>query len=99
MSTRTLNTYLFQREYWMSKNGMYPLDDMDETYRRRALHWLTRNAAELYRLWTLEAYVEAEESPDLETLVQWIDARPQNWVKATPLYQSLLEGVPSELIR
>jgi hypothetical protein len=99
MTTRHLNAYLFQADYWMSKTGEYPIQDMDAVYRRRALHWLTRNAAELYRLWTLEAYVDGEENPDLDTLIGWIDARPQTWVKATPLYLSLAEGVPAELIK
>lgn len=97
--TRHLNAYLTQRDYWMSKAGEFPVEEMDITYRRRALHWLTRNAAELYRLWTVEAYVESDKTPDLETLIQWVDARPQNWVKNTPLYLALLEGVPQELIR
>lgn len=99
MTTRTLDEYLNQGQYWMSKNGEFPVANMDEVYRRRALRWLIRNAAELYRLWTVEAYVEGEEAPDLETFIQWIDARPQNWVKNTPLYLSLMEGIPEELIR
>jgi hypothetical protein len=99
MTTRHLNTYLFQGEYWMSKTGEYPIQDMDTVYRRRALHWLTRNSAELYRLWTLEAYVDGEPAPDLDTLIGWIDARPSNWVKTLPLYESLAEGVPTELIK
>lgn len=97
--TRTLNAYLTQRTYWMSKGGEFPITDMDAVYRRRAIHWLTRNSAELYRLWTLEAYVEGDEVPELETLIQWIDARPSNWVKALPLYEALMEGVPAELVR
>ena len=97
--TRHLNAYLFQGTHWMSKTGSFPIVDMDAVYRRRALHWLTRNAAELYRLWTLEAFVEGEEAPDLDTMIQWVDARPSNWVKATPLYESLMEGVPPELIK
>lgn len=96
--SRLLDAYLNQRDYWMSKGGGFPIRDMDPVYRRRAIHWLTRNSAEIYRLWTVEAYVDGEEAPTLEDLVSWIDARPQNWVKTTPLYQELLEGVPQELI-
>lgn len=96
--TRHLNAYLNQREHWMSKAGEFPIRNMDHVYRRRALHWLTRNAAELFRLWTMEAYVDGDEPPSLETIVQWIDARPQNWIKNTPLYLELMEGVPQELI-
>ncbi|MEV0151552.1 MULTISPECIES: hypothetical protein [unclassified Nonomuraea] len=96
--TRNLDAYLGQGQYWMSKAGEFPVAEMDAIYRRRALHWLTRNAAELYRLWTVEAYVEADSSPDLETLIKWVDSRPQNWVKGTALYAALMEGVPQELI-
>ena len=96
---RHLNAYLNQRDHWMSKAGVFPIQDMDLVYRRRAIHWLTRNAAELYRLWTVEAYMEGDEAPDLDTIIGWIDARPSNWVKGLPLYEALLEGVPPELIK
>jgi hypothetical protein len=96
--SRHLNAYLTQREYWMSKSGEFPIRDMDMRYRGRAIHWLTRNSADIFRLWTLEAFIEGEEAPGLETLIQWIDARPQNWVKALPLYAALVEGLPAELV-
>lgn len=99
MTARPLNAYLTQGTYWMSKSGEFPIQDMDAVYRRRAIHWLTRNAAELYRLWTLETYVDGKPAPDLDTLIGWIDARPSNWVKTTALYLSLMEGVPGELIK
>ncbi|MFI7042656.1 hypothetical protein ACIBI0_38765 [Microbispora rosea] len=94
---KTLAAYLNQGDVWMSKAGPYPIASMDVVYRRRALHWLTRNSAELFRWFTNEAYVEAPETPDLETLIKWIDSRPSNWIKTTPLYRALQAGLPPEL--
>ncbi|HEU4753650.1 MAG TPA: hypothetical protein VFU47_11130 [Armatimonadota bacterium] len=95
--TKTLAGYLGQGDVWMSKAGPFPIASMDAVYRRRALHWLTRNSAEIFRYYTLEQYVEAPETPSLETVIKWIDTRPSNWIKNTALYQALQSGLPPEL--
>lgn len=94
----TLAEYLGQGSIWYSRTGPYPIADMDQVYRRRALRWLARNAGHLYTLWTTEAYVESEHTPDLDTLIGWVDTRPTAWVRETPLFKALMEGVPQELI-
>lgn len=97
MAKRILAEYLGQTEVWMSKAGEFPIDKMDPVYRRRALHWMTRNSAELFRVCNMEEFVDGDVEPDLETIIKWIDARPSNWVKTTPLYLALQKGLPTEL--
>lgn len=96
---RHLHDYLHQRDTWMSKAGAFPIQEMDDTYRRRAAKWLTKHASELFRLWTVEAYVDGEEAPDLDTLIAWVDNRPSYWIKGLPLYQALTDGLPVELVQ
>lgn len=94
----TLAEYLAQGDIWYSRTGPYQIADMDQVYRRRALRWLVRNAGHLFSLWTTEAYVESDSTPDLDTLIGWVDTRPTAWVRDTALFQSLIVGVPQELI-
>lgn len=95
----TLAEYLNQGEIWLAKNGPFPIDEMEMTYRRRTLHWLSRNCAEIFRYYTLERFVDGDQAPTLETMIRWIDARPSNWIKTTALYQALAKGTPEELNR
>ena len=97
INTLNVHEYLGQGEMWMSKRGGFPIREMDAVYRRRALHWLTRNCSEIFRFYTLEEYVDGDTAPTLDTIISWIDARPSNWIRTMPLYQALQEGLPPEL--
>jgi hypothetical protein len=89
--------YLGQGELWYSKGGLFPIRDMDAVYRRRAIRWLTRNCAEIFRFVTMVEFVDGDTPPSLETMIRWVDSRPSIWIQDTELYQALQRGLPQEL--
>lgn len=93
----TLAEYLNQGQVWMSKNGPFLINRMDDIYARRCLHFLTRNVAEIFRFYCMEAYVEADHPPTLDTIISWVNTRPSVWIRDTPLFQAVQARTPAEL--
>lgn len=94
-----LTEYLTQTEIWSSASGPMRISDMDPVYRRRAVEFLIRNALTLFQLWLMEQYVTASEEPSLGEKLRWASTRPYSWLKRTPLFTALADGLPLELIR
>lgn len=103
MKPETLTEYLNQNVVWSSKESELAIADMDVTYRRRACDWLLRNVEGLLQLYILEQYearyAETEREPTLADKLRWADLRPYSWIKRTPLFLALSEGLPPELLR
>jgi len=95
----TLDEYLNQDKIWSSANGDLPIVDMDEVYRRRACDWLLRNTTSIHQLWLMEWYMASESEPTLGEKLRRADTRPYSWIKQTPLFKALSQGVPPELLR
>lgn len=95
----SLAEYLNQGEVWMSKSGLFLIAQMTDMYKIRAMRWLTKNCGEIFRHYTLELDMSAETPPTLETRIKWIDTRPSNWIRTTPLFLALEKGTPEELNR
>jgi hypothetical protein len=94
----TLADYLNQGEVWGSKDGPFLIKDMDAVYRRRAIHWLTRNCSKTFDYLSLETFVDGDETPSVEWIIKSIDSRPSRWIRETPLFRALATGLPPELI-
>lgn len=95
----TLAEYLDQDKVWSSAGGPTLISDMDQVYRRRAVEFLIRNALTLFQLWIMEQYVMSENEPPLGVKLRWASIRPYSWLKRTPLFLSLADGLPMELVR
>ncbi|MEV0237588.1 hypothetical protein [Nonomuraea sp. NPDC050786] len=91
--------YLGQDRVWSSSNGNMKISDMDEVYRRRACDWLLRNAEGLLQMLNMEEYMNAEKEPDLGHKLRMADRRPYSWIRRTPLFLRLSQGIPPELLR
>lgn len=101
MSTRNtdLADYLNQGEIWSSARGDMLVAEMDNIYRRRACEWLLRNTEGLLQMYVLEAYEAMETEPTLADKLRWADLRPYSWIKKTPLFLALSEGIDPSLLR
>ncbi len=95
----TLNEYLNQNKVWSSKNTELQISSMDEVYRRRACDWLLRNSGGLLQIYIMEQYEAPETEPTLGDKLALADIRPYSWIKKTPLFLALSEGIPAELLR
>lgn len=94
-----LTDYLNQGETWSSKGANMSIKDMDEVYRRRACDWLLRNTESLLQIYITEQYEGKESEPTLSDKLRWADIRPYSWIRRTPLFLALSEGIPQELLR
>lgn len=94
-----LHEYLHQNIVWSSKDSELAIAEMDVTYRRRACDWLLRNVEGLLLVYILEEFEAMETEPTLGDKLKWADIRPYSWIKRTPLFLKLSEGLPPELLR
>lgn len=89
----TLGEYLHQRDVWLAAGGLVRINDMVPGHRKSAARWLIKNCGHLFQHWTMETSLDSEEHPGLETVIQWVDTRPSQWIKRTPLFLELVAGL------
>jgi len=94
-------TYLYQNQYWETKDGrVLKVEDIEPDHRDNLIAWLERNANKLASdfIWDRlpfpnmrgdMAQLHAEEEWDRE--MRFAIKSPVEWVRNTPLYRKLNE--------
>lgn len=102
-----VSTYLDQGEVWIPKEGEpVEVESMSIEWRRNAAKWLVRRSDilrvecriaafrdELHDADFSDAEFRREETDDLVNLLRGI-SKPDEWIKGTELYRSLVAGLP-----
>jgi hypothetical protein len=85
----TVEEFLDQTEFWVSKDGWKPIDEMSPLYRRRCAAHLLRHALS----YGVESLID--EGPSADNYVQEFVGRlaaPGKFIRSTPLFKRLVEG-------
>lgn len=103
-----LRSYLDQGEHWIAAGrthgsvgepgNMLKIEDMDLEHRRKAARWLLAKSQALIGI--VEAQTNegilAENGWDvLGDVLSLVAQDPKYWIKGTPLFQALVQGLPT----